>query len=227
MLNFYHTLRRLTLIIVGKKSLGHETKRFKQWACTLPGHYGEWEQDYPGWKTFYQAAFDFLKKDHAQWSKSDIDDILYAIARDNEGEVILEQIAENTSLIVFLANHAARGDEMDAKWQFAVALGKLPETHRAEAEKLLLTLADDTDEYVSRMSILALGKIKSEHAEALAERAWESGHEYQRIAALWVLSDVSSTKLSDFLGLAIQDGRQSLIHNVEEIKHLHLSSAKN
>lgn len=214
------------MTIAGGKSLTHEVKRFRLWADTLRGHHGEWEFDYPDWDTFYRAVFDFLKTKHDQWSKDDVSNILFALARDNEGENILDQIRENPPLLLFLAGHVLGSEQSEAKWQIAAALGDIPETFRAETEKLLVTLADDKDEYVSRRSILALGKIKSEYAEALAERAWKSEHEYQRIAALWVLKDVSSTKLVNYLALAIKDGRQHLKKNAEEISQALLDDAK-
>jgi HEAT repeat protein len=89
---------------------------------------------------------------------------------------------------------------------------------KTSAEALLLILVNDEDEYVSRRALLALGALKSLHAESLAEKAWLSGHEYQRIAALWVLKDIASSKLAEYVLLAGEDGRKYLVNNAREIQ---------
>lgn len=83
---------------------------------------------------------------------------------------------------------------------------------------LLIHFAYDADEYVSRRALIALGKLKSERTEQLAERAWQTGHEYQRIAALWALKDVGSSKLGDYLLQAEEDGREYVVRNAIEIR---------
>ena len=65
---------------------------------------------------------------------------------------------------------------------------------------------------------MSLGKIKAFNAESLAEQAWETGHEYQRIAALWVFKDVGSNKLLMYLQKAEEDGRIYVVQNAREIQ---------
>ncbi len=167
--------------------------------------------------------FDFLDTNYSHWSKNDIDNIIYAIARDNECNLIIEKVSENKPLLLYLCNHVLGSNENDAKWQFAEALSWLPDHSTHRAEELLLVLVDDHDEYVSRRALLALGKIKSARAEALAERAWGSGLEYQKISALWVLRDLSSQKLTNFLDMAVQDGSAHVKSNADEIRRLLLA----
>jgi hypothetical protein len=60
--------------------------------------------------------------------------------------------------------------------------------------------------------------LKSSKAKEIAERAWKTGDEYQRIAALWVLKDVASSKLPAYIEQAVRDGRQYLVHNADEVQ---------
>ena len=78
----------------------------------------------------------------------------------------------------------------------------------------------DRDEYVSRRALLALGQLRSEKTEEYAERAWRTGHEYQRIAALWALKECGSAKLSDYLREAEADGREYVLHNAKAVRSL-------
>ena len=87
------------------------------------------------------------------------------------------------------------------------------------AEDALLQLVEDANEYVSRMALQALGTIRSKHAEALCKQAWDSKHEYQRIMALWVLKEIKSKELNNYLQLAIKDGRKYVVQNANEIKN--------
>jgi hypothetical protein len=76
----------------------------------------------------------------------------------------------------------------------------------------------DDNEYLSRRALLSLASLKSDKSEALAERAWESGHLYQRIAALSVLNKISSSKLQEYLKKAHEDGREYLVKNTLKIE---------
>jgi HEAT repeat protein len=108
-------------------------------------------------------------------------------------------------------------DDADVRWQFAVQLG-LGAFPFVAAETALLKLVQDDHEYVSRMALQALGRIGSTNAEPLCERAWGTGDEYQRIMALWVLKDIKSVKLKEYLSLAKADGRRFVISNAIEVE---------
>jgi HEAT repeats len=178
-------------------SLQQEVDKFKAWAATYPiqERSGEWECDYSDWDTFHKAVLSFLASSSPEdWSDTEVSNLLYAIARDNEIEYLVKQVAKNSETLLRLSNLAVSSSEADAKWQLAVQLGALS-SRVPEAETLLLKFVNDEDEYVSRRALLSLGALKSSRAEALAERAWDTGHQYQRIAALWVLKEISSDKL--------------------------------
>ncbi len=202
-------------------SIAKEVERFKLWASTVPAHRrsAEWECDYPNWNELKRTIFDFMETGYSQWSKKDIDDIMYAIARDNECNLLIEKLSADKPLLLFLATKAINSEEKDAKWQFAEALGELPVDYKNNAEELLLIFVNDQDEYVSRRALIALGRIKSSHAGALAERAWNSGLEYQKIAALWVFKEISFPRLAHFLDMAAQDESTHVTKNADEIRH--------
>ncbi len=201
-------------------SLNREVAKFKAWASHIAEETrtGEWECDYPEWDALHAAALALLaSRAPEKWSRSEVDDMLYAIARDNEFEYLVDRISENPDALLALSADALTSSDHDAKWQLADRLGFL-QARFNEAEALLLRFVEDDTEYVSRRALLALGDLKSPKAEALAERAWETGHQYQRIAALWVLESVSSTKLPIYIQKAMEDGRQYVVDNAVQIQ---------
>lgn len=195
-------------------TLRNEVGKFRAWAEALPRatRPAEWECDYSDWADLRSEAIALLNATPADhWSRDDVADLLYAIARDNESEYLAGQLASRIDALLALAAMSVAAIENDAKWQLAHQLGKA-NSHQVEAEAILLQLVDDKNEYVSRRSLLALGVMKSSKAEALAERAWTSGQEYQRMAALSVLHGIGSAKLADYIERAVADGRQHLAH---------------
>lgn len=208
-------------------SLHAEVCKFEEWASTLSPQEpsGEWEYEYERWGELRFTAKAFLASSTPEdWRDEDIADLLYAIARDNEMELLAEEIGKDETTLLALSSHALTSRESDAKWQLEVQLGNVLDNTK-EAEAILLKLVRDENEYVSRRSLLCLGKMKSVHAEELAGRAWETGHEYQRIVALWVLKEVSSPRLSDYIAKAMEDGRESVVRRAIEVRG-HAQSAQ-
>ena len=202
-------------------SLRSEVEKFKVWAAEYPAtdRTGEWECNYPAWDKFYTAVVNFIETaSPADWTVDSTGDVLFAIARDNECEDFARVVAKDEDLLLRLSAFAVSFAEVDAKWQLADRLGAIKD-HHSEAESLLLQLVNDPEEYVSRRALLSLGSLKSLNAEALAERAWTTGDQYQRIAALSVLRDIKSAKLPDYLQRAEEDGRTYLVQFAREIGH--------
>ena len=203
-------------------SLREEVARFQAWADK---HYppgarnGEWECGYDDWPQLRQAWLAKLASCPAHTANPiDVQDILYVIGRDNETEQLAEALATSSQWFMLLLPYALRSGDRDVRWQFAQQLGSGNFLFQ-DAESALLKLVTDDDEYVSRMALQALGKIKSEHAERLCERAWASGHIYQRIMTLWVLLEIGSPKLERYLADAKEDGSEYVVSNAEEILH--------
>ena len=143
-------------------SLRNEVYKFKSWASAYPvqERSGEWEDGYPHWSAFHKAAITFLASSSPdKWVDEDVSDLLYAIARDNEGEYLAQEVALNIDALLKLSELAIASPERDAKWQLAAQLGDLSR-RKQEAEALLLKLVDDHDEYVSRRALLSLGLLK-------------------------------------------------------------------
>lgn len=199
------------------ESLNEQVLNFKRWASSLPvPHHGEWESDYAEWPALWSAAKSVLKSVPAvDWTEACIANLVYAIARDNSAELIMDALPGNPDAALKLARFAADSSEADAKWQLATQLGTLS-AHKQDAEAILLRMVDDESEYVRRRSLLALGILKSRHAEALAEKAWLTGHEYQRTAALAALKDLNSAKLGDYIKKATEDGRPFVVQAARE-----------
>ena len=187
--------------------LDRAIQRFKDWASNYPiaERTGEWECDYPDWAEIYTAFTSFVEQnDYRQWSSTDTQNVLYIIARDNEDERLIDEIANQEDCLIAVAEAAVKYGERDAKWQIASRLGEA-EIDVAVAETYLLEFLKDADEYVRRRALLALAQTGSGQTEAWAEIAWRTGHEYQRIAALHALHQVSSSRLEEFVELAKQE----------------------
>jgi HEAT repeat protein len=194
-----------------------EVARFKDWSIRSSHSSAEWELEYPDWSRFESSFLAFINKvDCANWEPHEWDDVLYAVARDNECEKFIDIIAEDVSVLISLAQKAVRSDETQAKWQIAERLGRRAELE--VAEPILLSFAGDADEYVRRRALYALSIFGSREVENLAVLAWDSGLLYQRIGALHALSNIGSSQLEHFLKLAEQDGRKHLIANASVLR---------
>lgn len=175
----------------------------------------EWETEYPAWQEVWSSAWEFTAaRPVTSWSVAEMDDVLFAIARDNEMEDVVEAIGADPVTLIAVAIAALDRGEPDARWQLAARLGR-ETANREQAVSVLLRLVTDSDEYVRRRALLALGTLRADEAEACVERAWASGLEYQRIAALHVLAEVGSVKLEQYLQLAAEDGR-AYVHAAAE-----------
>ncbi len=148
--------------------LAQEVAKFRQWAMLrlgpdhAPGafeHGAEWECDYPDWQALYSAVEACLCSKTSGTNLLTEDErelLLYALARDNEGEVILELLVRFPEESLQLARAALNYPDMDARWQVAVLLGHLK---GAEAVSLLQQFLKDDAEYVRRRAGAALQEI--------------------------------------------------------------------
>ena len=195
---------------------------FRVWA-SLPGRagrYGEWECDYEPWGDIYEAFWAFIKDcPPSQWTSEIKRILLYALARDNEGGILADDLFEDMERVHALIELCFQEGEWDAREQIASRLGTIPFSEQHEL--WLLRFADDEYEYVRRMALSSLGRIDSAHAESVAEKAWfreEEWQEYQRLQALDTLHRIRSGKLRDYLQFAKEDGRKYLVALATEIE---------
>lgn len=202
-----------------------EVQRFRTWAgrkppATLardgPRYFadGEWECDYPGWPELYAAVLGHVAAGPPQvWTDGQVQAVLYALARDHEGEHLAEEIRlYHPEAVIALAGAALAGGESDAKWQLADQLGHL-DRNSGDVERLLLAFITDEHEYARRMALQALARIGSPAAERLALDAWhrvDVHQEYSRMMALSCLQRIGSPLLEPLLIEAEGDERLHL-----------------
>jgi len=193
-----------------------EVARFRLWADDYPvdRRTAEWECDYPAWGLLYDATVQFVSaRPMAAWSAEELEAVLYTIARDNEMQYLSREIRERRpDTLLSLALAAVERGEPDAKWQLAEELGHLGKARR-EAERLLLILARDADEYVRRRSLGSLARLDSAAVEELALAEWHregDNQQWSRMNALWSLQRVGSPRLEALLAEAEQDERSYL-----------------
>jgi hypothetical protein len=196
-----------------KAALFVAARAFRDWEAGYPAdeRSGEWETEYGRWSEIY-SSFEALliASQRRSWDKETTALVLYLLARDNELEEIKAELIVSPPNLIDLAAAALQFGEPDARWQVADALGSV-DVSDGRIEPLLEKFCDDTDEYVSRRALLALARRGSSNLESLAVRAWESGNEYQRIAALEVFALSRSPLLPTYLKLGIEDGRAHLV----------------
>lgn len=184
---------------------------------------GEWETWYGGWPKINTAFSKVLQETEPETAdKHLLDEMIYIIARDNECELLMEELAAHPKWFGLLCQHSLRTDEVDARWQFAVYLPRCE--CGPEIKELILTFVEDPDEYVCRRALLAMQFIYPDKAAHYAELFWNRDlydpilQEYQRMAALTVLHKVHSPLYDVYLEKAKADGRKYLCKCVEEIE---------
>lgn len=132
-----------------------EIGRFREWAKTAAGPFGEWEFYYPDWARIYREAEKALKQMPAGSLDSSLaEKWLYILARDNEGENILNLLVENPAHLLFLAGQAVEFPDPDDRWQTAHGLGEV-DGDPQEIRRLLDLFMNDPDEYVRRRASFA------------------------------------------------------------------------
>ena len=213
-------------MVTPKQTLQQQVTRFCEWAeayaesCDMPvSELGsEWEFEYEDWQSLYQAVFAVLDTlPTYKWDEETDKLLLFALARDNEGEIIATELERRPKALLVLARASLRSAEDQAKWQIASRLSGMSE-QPAEARSLLELLAVDKDEYVCRRALISLGILGSPSLEGLVDAAWATGNVYQRMAALTALQGSRSARLNDFLVKADLDGRQYLVAHASKIR---------
>jgi len=205
----------------------NEIEKFNNWAqaySDIPQDErgGEWEIDYSNWPIIWTEFENFLRENHySKWTYEQLDSILYIIARDNDCNSIIELISENSETLEFIAEKGLHFKSNDAKWQIVEILYKL--SNKLKAEQLLELYLEQNIEYVSRIAIKTLGRLKSNLTEKYCEKAWEWNEndpmsEYQKMMALTVLFEYESQLTLKYIDLAKEDGREYLVKQALNIE---------
>ncbi len=189
-------------------TLAGQVRRFRAWAATDAGTYGEWECDYDQWDALYAAVRATLEK--PTQSDADVELMLYALARDNESELIRGALEDHPEHVLRLAQAASPGSsEPDARWQLGLLLGERADPR---AIALLRALIDDPDEYVRRRALLAAVANDPAHAEQMAWARLQDSFEYTRLVALSVLRDTRSARLAEAV-LLLRDDPSAVVQD--------------
>jgi hypothetical protein len=204
-----------------------EVQAFRDWAAA----YGPdkeisscWGCYYQGWYGLHDAAEEFCRRrPFASWSPDEMDAMLYALARDEDGRTLSRLIREaSPSLVLDLVEQCCPRGERNARWQLADELGRVGEVG-GRRDAALLRLADDEDEYVRRRAMLSLLALRHPDVERLAIESWSRPADaWSQLSArrmtLHVLDDLGSVHLQRFLDEAERDGRPELTAEAAEIR---------
>lgn len=163
-----------------REYLLEQANKFHRWQeAAYPGKTAEeiggaWEVDYPYWNDAYAAFCNVLTQiDTASADSVLSNEMLYLIARDNEGESFIYETTLHTSWFEYLCRLAVSSDENEAKWQIAAYL---PECKCGQDTKdLILNFAMDTNEYVSRRALIAMPDLRPDSVEEFAALFWKIG----------------------------------------------------
>ena len=130
-----------------------------------------------------------------------VDDMLYAIARDNESNVIADTLEDHPKWFSLLCRKSADTGYINAKWQFADKIGEYK--YSDDLTDVLYAFLESGDEYTERMALRSLGKTCPEQAEQYAVKFFErniyEADQYQKMMALEVLYETGSAKLVYYL----------------------------
>ncbi|HWW28317.1 MAG TPA: hypothetical protein VNZ85_20705 [Caulobacter sp.] len=177
------------------------TLAFRRWAAEHLAEYGpgDWGASYDDWPAFTRAFCDLLDAtEPADWDQPLVDLVLYALARDDDAEVLKDELLARPAHLMVLAEAAPLSSEYAAKWQIADALGTA-DVDSALVVPIIERLLQDSDEYVTRIALISLSVRGSERLEFWAKRAWDTGDQYQRMVALDAFAAAKSSHLVHYL----------------------------
>ena len=202
-----------------------EIDKFDNWARSLysipqDDIGGEWECGYKDWGQIYSAFEAFVSSaDPTSWSDPEKGRLLYIIARDNETELLAHDLPDQA--VIVLAAYALSNGHRDDKFQLAKRLSIISDEEIAA--NLLEQLVNDEDEYVCRIALMELAKVKAEKIEYYAELFWNRNKygemdEYQKMAVLQSLKASGSKQLGHYIQLAKQQGGQYLQQSASRLQ---------
>lgn len=212
------------------KDLHVKVQLFQKWAkethpdITEDNDNGEWcfcsEFD-----DMFSSAMELIQKTPASLATDQmINDLLYAIARDNECEIIVQEAGKYNDWFSLLCRKSLQSPYTNAKWQFAKELKN--HNNNDSLIDLIFDFLSTEDEYTERMALESLAFIDPDQAEKYAIVFWNRGKypkgsyedEYQKIMALHVLHKVNSASLEKYLDIAEQSDYHYLKINAQEIR---------
>lgn len=209
--------------------LNKEVRIYKKWVYK---HYSEMTEDTdngeylaPSFDRMRESAISFVKNVEVKdISETDLDSILYCVARDNECECLADLISSQKEQFKYLIERCIDSIYTTAKWQLVKRLPVYKED--SSITDWIFKYINVDDEYTQRMSLSVLSEIDHRKAEQYAIKFWERDkykgdaycEEYQKIMALNVLYKIKSDKLSKYIEAARQLDFVYLKENADEIE---------
>ncbi|MBP5311155.1 MAG: hypothetical protein J6Z05_11215 [Lachnospiraceae bacterium] len=205
-----------------------EIRAFRLWADKNYPNRSE-ENDNGEWEFGVNSHFNEMlstailiasETDIAEADEKLIDALLFVVARDNESEILADELLKHKDWFELLARKSPDTQYINAQWQFAKRLAGCD-----PCKDLIFVFIESEDEYTSRMALETMAKIDQKKAEEYAVRFWNRGKypegsyedEYQKIMVLHVLNTVGSGKLNDYLKESLNMPYKWLKENAEEI----------
>lgn len=188
--------------------------RFLDWAKDHGGSYHEYEEQYP-WDELYKEVDLLLSQ--GKLTREDIQDLLFLLARDNEAENILDMISKKPEIAEQVASQGITYEDLDARWQIAVLLGRLATNQSLNHLRSMLL---DPAEYVRRRALLELRDHDPYLSELTAINWLNSLHEYSRMVALDTLAFLGSYDLDMAIKRLRQDESEVVQNRLRIIAEL-------
>lgn len=153
--------------------LREELDKFWIWASMTPIEYskknigGEWETEYPYWDGIYRNVELEIKSIENTDNKMHlVENILEAMAIDNESENIIGVIEENADIAPLIIKKGCCYYQPEARWQIAELIKRLGLS--GEINSLIEMIANDEDKYVQRRALLSLNELSPDEAKKCA-----------------------------------------------------------
>lgn len=180
--------------------------------------------DYSNWPQLYKATREMLeimdKMDKSGQSESPewdevSDQLLHAIACDTDMKTILCALTSDQAISL-----AERSLSHPASFQARLQLAFILDRHKSHAkcEQLLLALAGDANQNVSRQAIMGLAEIGSANVSALALDHYQKFDTPSKIACLQALFKAKAPELPRLISLARQDADQEVVAMAERVE---------
>lgn len=209
----------------GKRKLHTKVNHFRNWANT---NYPEITEKNDNGEWCFGAEFDemiseavsFIEENFAEKATQQIiDDLLYAIARDNECSIIMAELERHSEWFSLLCRCSLNTAYINAQWQFVEHLSNYQGDDNLR--ELVFEFLNTGDEYTERLALKTLADIYPEEAEKYAIDFWNRKKydydEYQKIMVLHVLYQIHSPQLQFYLEIAEQSHYKYLKSNAQEI----------
>lgn len=156
------------------ENIRYELDRFWNWASMTAIDYsrnkpgGEWETNYPYWDLIYEGVKIEIEKIKGKKDSYPLDDILEAMAIDNECEIVMELIEDNLEISNMIVEKGHTFYQPETRWQIAELLKRIGGEYARNI--LIKMITKDKDKYVRKRALLSLNEVSKEDAKKYASK---------------------------------------------------------